>query len=60
MHINLVAELKAPTSLKQEHFRELRGHETVHEFKFSFSPNNPWLTCLETVDADGYYFTVLS
>jgi len=39
MLTNLVVELKAPTSLKQEHFRRLRGHETVYKVKFS------WLVC---------------
>ena len=60
MHTNLVVELKARISLKLEHFQRSRGHETIHECKFLFSPlDYSWWTCLEIVDADGYYLIVL-
>jgi hypothetical protein len=36
MHINLVVELKAPTSLKQEHFQRSKGLETIHDPKLLF------------------------
>jgi hypothetical protein len=36
MHINLAVELKAPTSLKQEHFQRSKGPETIHDPKFLF------------------------